>query len=118
MNDAIVLIAMSQIICLGAIAYLYWQLQALRQGSQRVRAAAPRPMRVVQDPASASFSAENLEPRSRPEPQFTGGGRSADTLALLSRLQESGMDIPALARRMRRSEEEVRLLLRRQGAGR
>jgi hypothetical protein len=29
-----------------------------------------------------------------------------------------GVDIPALARRMNRSEEEVRLLLRRQGVAR
>jgi hypothetical protein len=29
-----------------------------------------------------------------------------------------GVDVPALARRMRRSEDEVRLLLRRQGVSR
>jgi hypothetical protein len=31
-------------------------------------------------------------------------------------MDELGVDIPALARRMHRSEEEIRLLLRRQGA--
>jgi hypothetical protein len=34
---------------------------------------------------------------------------------LAVQIEALGVDIPAIARRMRRSEEEVRLLLRRQG---
>ena len=41
-----------------------------------------------------------------------------EAATLAARLSEMGVDIPALARRMQKSEEEVRLLLRRQGAAR
>ena len=36
-----------------------------------------------------------------------------DSADIAARMSELGMDIPALARRMQKSEEEVRLLLRR-----
>lgn len=118
MNDAIVLLAMSQIICLAAIAYLYSQVQALRPRGARVRPTASMRVQPIQETVTAHQQAKEDSTRVRPQPPLVTGGRSGDALALLARLQESGMDIPALAKRMRRSEEEVRLLLRRQGMGR
>ena len=115
MNDAIALLAMSQIICLGGIAYLHFQLQAVRRLSarQRVRTEvhdnhnkpAPVPTRGHTEPV---YSPQQARP---PAPTF-------DTATWLDRTQNSGMDVPALARKLRRSEEEVRLLLHRQGSGR
>ncbi len=118
MNDAIVLLAMSQIICLGAIAYLYAQVQVLRQRQRHPRGAAARRAQLIDEQPAPRPSPIDERPHTNPPPRFAGGGRSGETMALLARLQESGLDIPALAKRMRRSEEEVRLLLRRQGAGR
>lgn len=106
MNDAIALLALSQIICLGAITYLYAQLQALRR----------RPRRAVgshfahEGAVDSRAAADKTPPTRRPHavPAFDAAG-------LLDHIRNSDMDVPALARKLRRSEDEVRLLLRRQG---
>jgi hypothetical protein len=116
MNDAIALLAISQIICLGAIVYLYAQVQELktrrasRRGeiSPRVHSAGDGP--IITRPRSA---VRVRVPSAAVEASFRP---SAAELA--ARMGVEGVDISALARRMRKSEEEVRLLLRRQGISR
>jgi hypothetical protein len=110
MTDAVVLLALSQLVCLGGLAYLYRQVMQLRaqQGvawrpSERVRT-----LPVDEAPAFVP-SADRV--RRRP-----AATHSPTLTAVTRRMDELGVDIPALARRMHRSEEEIRLLLRRQGA--
>jgi hypothetical protein len=117
MNDAIALLAISQLVCLGAMFYLYTQLQemrkrrpARRQHSPRVRdlnTTAEVPGRHSAGQAARSAYGSK-RPMVTPVPRMPAG-----TLAV--RLGDAGLDVPALARRMQKSEEEVRLLLRRQG---
>lgn len=109
MTDAIVLLAISQLVCLGAIAYLYMEIQRVRREPQpRVRRAGP-PRNAARQAAAQAYS---------------GSSRSAaaafghDPAAIAARMDGLGVDVSALARRMNRSEEEVRLLLRRQGVAR
>ena len=115
MNDAIALLAISQLVCLAALIYLYMQVQALRSRNSARRASSGRARPVARgfDMASthsATQAARNAYGSSgRPQ----GPARSADTAAIAARMSELGVDIPALARRMHKSEEEVRLLLRR-----
>jgi hypothetical protein len=107
MNDAIALLAVSQLVCLGAIGYLYMEVQKLRR--QPRRSAAPRP----QHPREAVKQAARQAYAASPRAASSAFGRDAGSIA--ARMNELGIDVPALARRMNRSEEEVRLLLRRQG---
>ena len=123
MNDAIALLAISQMVCLGAMLYLFSQMQSLRKQApvRRVKSArvAPMPnsvhvaartttMRAAQQ---AYGSAAPVSPTLRaPAHAFAG-----DAAAIAARMTDLGMDVPSLARRMQRSEEEVRLLLRRKG---
>jgi hypothetical protein len=115
MNDAIALLAISQLVCLGAIFYLYTRVQALQNASPlRKRPAPARMQRMNAAPgvaspgtARAARAAYGANPPARP-PQASAPG-------LAARIGDSGVDVAALARRMRKSEEEVRLLLRRQG---
>ena len=60
MNDAIALLAISQLVCLGAIFYLYIQLQAVKSANRRPPASSigPRPAhgrrpRTIGSPATA-----------------------------------------------------------------
>ncbi len=118
MNDAIALLAISQLVCLAGMTYLYSQVQALRNGtSRRRRVPSPRvhtiaetvdvaPRQAIQQAARRAYGAQPQAPR----------GQTTAAQLLAARVGEIDIDIPALARRMRRSEEEVRLLLRRQGA--
>lgn len=109
MNDALALLAISQLVSLGGIAYLYMQVQALRrQPPARVRRS-PRvqslehPVQAVAREAVSRAARDAYGAASRPaqapQPRAAGGAP----------------DIAELARRMNRSEEEVRLLLRRRG---
>ena len=114
MNDAIALLAISQLVCLGAIFYLYTQLHALKSASgvrRRHPSARMRHAPATHDSAhAASTRAAEAAYRSSPAPR-----PAAPATSLAARVAETGVDVAALARRMRKSEEEVRLLLRRQG---
>ncbi len=108
MTDAVALLAISQVICLGSIAYLYAQLQNMKQRSPRARPVSAR-VRTIEDEIAVRA------PGQMPTPRPRQAQRPMDAAAIAARMQETGLDVPALARRMRKSEEEVRLLLRRQG---
>ncbi len=132
MNDAIVLLALSQFVCIGGIGYLYLQLQKLRTGQpQASRQRRPEPRYAeaeasVQEQARAPLARRVQQPPRRPEAQPAPAHRAyqqhaappQSPAALAAQLTSMGLDIPALARRMNRSEEEVRLLLRRQQVAR
>lgn len=117
MNDAIALLAISQLVSLGAIIYLYTQVQALRTRAVARRGPSPRAQAIdsaVEIGAGrAAAQAYGVHANGLRKPV-----RRAEGADLAARLGEMGMDIPALARRMHKSEEEVRLLLRRQGLAR
>lgn len=115
MNDAIALLAISQLVCLGALFYLYTQLQemkksqpARRQPSTRVHRM-PGPADLSRQATGRAARAAYAAPASQPSKQ------PLDLASLALRANSEGVDIAELARRMRKSEEEVRLLLRRQG---
>ena len=116
MTDVIALLAISQLVCLGAIFYLYMQLQAVKSGAPaRKRHASPR---VHQMPAPAIGQAANARAARAAYGAGPNPARAAlrrDSANIAERVAEYGVDVPELARRMRKSEEEVRLLLRRQG---
>lgn len=107
MNDAIALLAVSQLVCLGALGYLYMEIQRLRKEPRPRKAARPlQPREAVKQAARQAYAAS-------PRAASSAFGRDAGSIA--ARMNELGVDVPSLARRMNRSEEEVRLLLRRQG---
>ena len=114
MNDAIALLAISQLVCLGAIFYLYVQVQAVKSRPRTKRTtissrAHPMTAPVVVAPKQAARAAQAAYGPS------TSRGEAA---ALAARLSDMGVDVPSLAKRMQKSEDEVRLLLRRQGVAR
>lgn len=116
MNDAIALLAISQLVCLGAIFYLYTQLQALKgAASIRRRQPSARVQRMVAPTETGSPAAARAARAAYGANPPSTSPRPADSATLAARIGESGVDVAALARRMRKSEEEVRLLLRRQG---
>ncbi|MBA4181002.1 MAG: hypothetical protein C0506_10480 [Anaerolinea sp.] len=124
MNDAIALLAISQLVCLGAIFYLYTQVQALRRLAPVRRAQStrvhplPEPTHLAAREAAslAARHAYAASPVARRSPRPAAAAhQSAAPSTLADRVNELGLDVPALARRMHKSEEEVRLLLRRQG---
>ena len=117
MNDAIALLAISQLVCLGAMFYLYTQLQDVRKRRPVRRRASTRvhdlPVAAEMPGRHSAGQAARTAYGSK-RPIVTRAPRMpAQTLA--ARLGDAGLDVPALARRMQKSEEEVRLLLRRQG---
>ncbi len=117
MNDAIALLAVSQLVCIGGLAYLFLQLQSLRTRRTGPGRRPPSHVRHVDQGAAPLRSPGQPALRA----YLAEAGRARDQLDALpvgARLSELGIDIPALARRMHRSEEEVRLLLRRQGVPR
>ena len=122
MNDAIALLAISQLVCLGALFYLYTQLQEVRKGkpSGRKQPSArvhrmPGPASVNQHTAGRAAKAAYAQPVTvTPGPSSPARGEIASLVARANGV----VDIPSLARRMRKSEEEIRLLLRRQGIAR
>lgn len=106
MTDVIALLAISQLVTLGALFYLYLQVQQLRGGARTIRhrtpsaaETAPAPGIPVRGAATRAARAYAAAPRPALD-QLRAGAR---------------VDVAELARRMHRSEEEVRLLLRRQG---
>lgn len=109
MTDAIVLLAISQLVCLAALAYLYMEIQRLRHDARPRAKRLGQPRNAVRQAAAQAYG---------------GSSRSAasafghDPAAIAARMDGLGVDVPTLARRMNRSEEEVRLLLRRQGVTR
>ena len=127
MNDAIALLAISQLVCLGAIFYLYTQVQSLRRLAPVRRAQSNRvhPLpdatelaarEVANVAARQAYAARTAPDRPSPRPAPSRRAPAAqDAPSLAARVSELGVDVPALARRMKKSEEEVRILLRRQG---
>lgn len=121
MNDAIALLAISQLVCLGAIFYLYTQFQALRRQSHGKRTLSPRahPMHrsveVTAPHATARAAQAAYQPSAAAVQRTHPRGEVASAAA---RLSDMGVDVASLARRMQKSEEEIRLLLRRRGATR
>ncbi len=117
MNDAIALIAISQLVCLGALFYLYTQMQELKRAAPARRRPSTRVHRlpaaadVAQGQhaagraARAAYSGPVAQPQAQPR---------TDVASLIARAN-GAVDVSAIARRMRKSEEEVRILLRRQG---
>jgi len=119
MNDAIALLAISQLVCLGALFYLYAQLQEMKKGRPARKQPSARvhrmggPATVNQQSAGRAARAAYAQPTEAivtPPPS-----RARGELASLVARANGAVDVTALARRMRKSEEEVRLLLRRQG---
>ena len=94
MTDAVVLIALAQVISFAGLLYLYVQVQSVLGRS----------------------SLPPLDRSSQHHRSSRGSAKESD--AILARLSELDVDVPAMARRMHKSEEEIRLLLRRQSAGR
>jgi len=115
MNDAIALLAISQLVCLGAIFYLYTQLQALKARPRAKRATISTRAHPMSTPVEVGSRQAARAAQAAYAPASTRAGRG-EAASLAARLTEMGVDVPALARRMQKSEEEVRLLLRRQGA--
>lgn len=100
MTDVVVLLAISQLICLGGLCYLVRQIFALKGEVADA-------VDMVSAPDEAHPPVEAFAPATEPAP----AGSSPEVAALVRRMEELGLDIPALARRMRRSEQEVRMLL-------
>lgn len=119
MNDAIALLAISQLVCLGAIFYLYTQLQELKGGARRRPQQStrvhrmPGPAEVGSHSTARAARAAYAQPAAEPVVQPAGPLRG-DLASLVAR-SNGVVDIAMLARRLRKSEDEVRLLLRRQG---
>lgn len=105
MNDALALLAISQLVCIGGLAYLYMQLQAVQRRLPRQRT---EPGRV---PAMAPARVRAARDAYAPRP----AGNLPDAASLATRAAAGAVDVPSLARRLGKSEEEVRLLLRRRG---
>ncbi|MGB4862427.1 MAG: hypothetical protein WBO97_08205 [Tepidiformaceae bacterium] len=118
MNDAIALLAISQLVCLGALFYLYTQLQEVRKGAPARRQPSarvhrmPGPATVNQHSTARAARAAYADPSQDVQPMQNA---ARNELASLVARSNGVVDIQSLARRMRKSEEEVRLLLRRQG---
>lgn len=116
MNDAIALLAISQLVCLGALFYLYTQLQELKKAAPARRKPSTRVHRM---PAAAEVAQGHHAAGRAAQAAYTGPVAKAQParaeLAALVARANGAIDVAALARRMRKSEEEVRILLRRQG---
>lgn len=138
MNQAVALLAVSQLVCLVAVAYLYIQVHLLRRGGGRRAAQRPAPAarstveqdltpvavptattgRMAQNAYAPLQSQRRSEP-TKPVPSPVATGQvTFDSAAIAARMAELGVDVPMLARRMRKSEAEVRALLGRPVAGR
>jgi|GEM_PF-1097104 len=114
MNDAIALLAISQLVCLGALFYLYTQLQEVRKGVARKRQPSARVHQMGGARTVNQYSTARAAKAAYAPPSEDGPVSRGDLAALVARAN-GAIDVAALARRMRKSEEEVRLLLRRQG---
>ncbi len=118
MNDAIALLAISQLVCLGALFYLYTQVQELKKHSPARRQPSGRVHRMA---GPETVSQHSVGRAARAAYAAPAGDReqaaspARNELAALVARSNGTVDVAALARRLRKSEEEVRLLLRRQG---
>ena len=110
MTDAVVLLALSQLVCLGGLAYLYSQVMKLRSGAMDRRDSS----RVL--PLDAAMEIGEPVPHADRVTRRPATPAQMDVGMVTKRMDELGLDIPALARRMNRSEDEIRLLLRRRRA--
>jgi hypothetical protein len=113
MNDAVALLAISQLVCLAALVYLYSQVQTLKAQRPARRTVSPRVHPMARSVTVANQTTAAQAARAAYSPAATTAQKRPDTATLAARISEMGMDIPALARRMQKSEAEVRLLLRR-----
>lgn len=119
MNDAIALLAISQLVCLGALFYLYTQLQEVRKGKVPARKQPSARVHRMPGPASVNQHSQGRAAKAAYAEAVTVAPAQATPvrgeIASLVARANGVVDIPSLARRMRKSEEEIRLLLRRQG---
>jgi hypothetical protein len=113
MNDAIALLAISQLVCLASMVYLYSQLQALRAQRPARRTVSPRVHPMARSVTVAAQQTAAQAARQAYTPTAPAARKRTDAATLAARISEMGVDVPALARRMQKSEAEVRLLLRR-----
>ena len=140
MNNAVALLAISQLVCLMAVAYLYVQVHLLRRAAGTNRGKLlrrPADVRTVPEPDQApaapgiavagrlaqqayapAQTPRRNEATTPPASPVATGQVKFDSAAIAARMQELGVDVPMLARRMRKSEAEVRALLGRQAAQR
>ncbi len=112
MNDAIVLLSVSQIVCLGGLAHLYLQIQGMDRGKRR------RPVRSMRaQPIEQPVQMHEIVTRAKAAPSPVATQMAAQmAVPVATRMAELGVDVATMARRMNKSEEEVRLMLRRQAA--
>lgn len=122
MNDAIVLLSVSQIVCLGGLAYLYLQIQGLDRGKRRRPVSSMRAQPIEQPVQMPGRMREGgREPgivtrtKAAPSPVAQQMAQQM-AVPVATRMAELGVDVATMARRMNKSEEEVRLMLRRQAA--
>ncbi len=118
MNDAVALLAISQLVCLGAIFYLYTQVQQMKKLAPKRREPTtrvhrmPGPAEVGSHATARAARAAYAQPVSRSASQSSPA--RPDIASLVARA-DGAIDVSMLARRMHKSEDEIRLLLRRQG---
>ncbi len=133
-TDAIVLIAVSQLVCLGAIGYLAMQVHNLhREASDRLpnglpgrESKQPRsgrgpvpPMELVRRSAVSAYTGHTGRGGSQTarsnatQPPQQAPLPAHDVREIVAKMATLGVDVPTLARRVGRSEEEIRLILRR-----
>ena len=117
MNDAIALLAISQLVCLGALFYLYTQLQEVKKAAPARRKPSTRVHRMpgASDIAQGQHAAGRAAQAAYSGPVAKAAQPARAEVASLIARANGVVDVSALARRMRKSEEEVRILLRRQG---
>lgn len=106
MTDAVALLALSQLVCLGGLGYLYLRLQELRKVLARANRGLNRPTPEHPTARAATRAYSQAQP---------AGRNRAELAALAARLRDGRTDIASLARQLNRSEEEIRLLLRSRG---
>ena len=140
-TDAIVLIAVSQLVCLGAIGYLAMQVHSLHRAasarvpgieklsrSERGGRGGQAPMELVRRSAVSAYANGGVpQPARGRQAQASEAMTPAkipmhtpihDAREIVEKMAQLGVDVPTLARRVGRSEEEIRLILRRHtGAG-
>lgn len=117
MNDAVALLAISQLVCLGALFYLYTQLQELKKNApagRRKPSTRVHRMPGAADVAEGRYAAARAARTAYSGPVAPPQPMRSELASIVAR-SNGAVDVSALARRMRKSEEEVRILLRRQG---
>lgn len=116
MNDAIVLLSVSQIVCLGGLAYLYLQVQGMDRGKRRRRSTAMRGQPIDQAVHMPGRQVQEMTPAIVTRSHAAPAAPAPTPVPIATRMAELGVDVATMARRMNKSEEEVKLMLRRQAA--